>query len=88
MDAVKRLVQAGASIPGAIKEALAQRDLSVVAFADRHGLPRSTTGDVINGLRRPTAAQVDALIAELGGDAPEWRFMLWRAGEVPEPAGR
>lgn len=78
MQKVKRLIDAGASIPGAIKEALG---MPLTEFADKHALPRGTTSEVVNGGRRPTETQVQALIAELGGTPEEWRDLLWRAAK-------
>ena len=78
MDKVKRLIAAGATISGAIKEALGT---PVIGFADKHGLPRTTASEVLRGSRAPTAGIVAALIAELGGTEAEWRDLLWRAGK-------
>lgn len=87
MDKVKNLIAAGSSIPGAIKEALSQNGLSVARFASKYGLNRVETSNVINGSVRASDRYVSALIAELGGDAFEWRVLLHRAGAPvpPEP---
>lgn len=78
MDKVKKLVEAGASIPMAIKDCLS---LPVGEFADKYDIPRPTMSDAINGARRPTEQVVAALITELGGTEPEWRELLWLAGK-------
>lgn len=83
MDKVKRLVEAGASIPGAIKEALG---MPMAEFADKHGIPRTHVSSIVNGAKRPSANDIAALINELGGTEDEWRMLLWEAGR-PE-AGR
>ena len=77
MDKVRKLVQAGSSIPGAIKESLG---MTVAEFALKHSRPRVSIGQVILGRKIPTDADVRALIAELGGTADEWRELLHEAG--------
>jgi plasmid maintenance system antidote protein VapI len=76
MDKVKRAIQAGVSPSTAIKDALG---MPVTAFAAKHGQPRGTTAEVINGMRAPTAGVLAALIAELGGTEAEWRALLYQA---------
>lgn len=83
MDKVKTLVDGGARIPTAVKEALLP--LTVTEFADKHSLPRSAVSNAINGNIRPTDEMVAALIKELGGTVDEWRLLLWKASK-PEPA--
>ena len=83
MDKVKKLHEAGASIPSAIKEALS---LSVSEFAAKYDVPQPTMSEVINGSRRPTEKQLGALIAELGGSEAEWRELLWLAGKPESPS--
>lgn len=82
MDKVKKLIEAGASVPTAIKESLG---MGVSDFADKHGLQRPVLSDVINGNRRAPDAYVDALVKDLGGTVDEWRELLWLAGK-PVPA--
>ena len=82
MDKVKKLIRAGASIPSAIR--LALEPLTVQAFAEKHGRNRNSVSNEINGNVRATDATIDALIAELGGSADEWRELLWLAGK-PAP---
>lgn len=84
MKAVKRLVEAGSPIPGAIKTALG---MPITEFADKYDLPRGTTSEVVNGSRKPSDEQLKALIAELGGSREEWLWLLWEAGkpDVPRP---
>ena len=77
MERVKRLIEAGSSITGAIREALG---MPTTEFADKYRLPRSSTREVLNAGRRPTDAQLDALVEELGGTREEWRVLLWEAG--------
>ena len=76
MDKVKQLMQAGATAGEAIRVAL---PMTLSALALKHGLPRSSTSEAFNGLRRATDAQVAALVAELGGTSEEWREVLQQA---------
>jgi plasmid maintenance system antidote protein VapI len=85
MEKVKKLIEAGMSIPAAIKEALAQNGLDVSGFAERYQLNRAAASNHINGNVRPTDATIDALVSELGGAADEWRELLWLAAK-PEKA--
>lgn len=78
MDKVKKLIDAGASIPTAIKESLG---MTINAFAERHSLPAKAVSNAINGNVRPTDALIAALVAELGGTAGEWRELLWLAAK-------
>jgi plasmid maintenance system antidote protein VapI len=77
MIKVRKLVIAGSSIPGAIKECLG---MSVAEFALKHSRPRVSIGQVILGRRAPSEADIAALIAELGGSPDEWRELLHEAG--------
>jgi len=81
VENVKRMVEGGTSVPTAIKEALG---ISVTAFADRHGLHRSTTSEVINLDRGPREPICSALAIELGGTSLEWAELLWSAAR-PKP---
>ena len=76
MQQLKKMLAVGVSLPTAIKECLAPT--TIAEFAERHGRAASTISNVINGNVRPSDADVDALIAELGGDSHEWRMLLWR----------
>ena len=78
MEKVKKLIDAGLTPADAIKQALG---IPVTEFADRHSLPRGTTSEAINSIRRATDAQVTALVAELGGTPEEWRHLLWEAAK-------
>jgi len=79
---VKKMIDAGTSIPTAIKEALAQEGLPTIdAFASKHGLIRAAVSNQVNGNVRPTDATITALIAELGGTPDEWRELLWLAAK-------
>ncbi|HWL41008.1 MAG TPA: hypothetical protein VNO75_12305 [Gemmatimonadaceae bacterium] len=80
MDKIKELIRAGSSIPGAIREVLSQRGLSIAAFSDRYDRNRQNMSMVIAGNRAPAQADVDALIAELGGTDLDWRELLHEAG--------
>jgi len=82
MDKVKQLVQAGAEIPVAVKQALG---MSISDFADKHQLNRSAATSHINGNVRPTEETISALIEELGGTDYEWRLLLWEAAKPRAP---
>ena len=84
MERVNKLIEAGASIPGAIKEALG---MSVTDFAERHGLDRATVSGHINGSARCTPETARALCAELGGTEAQWLELLWRAAR-PQPSSQ
>lgn len=85
MEKVKKLIEAGMSIPAAIREALVQNGLTVSEFAERHGLNRAAASNHINGNVRPTDDTISALIKELDGTADDWRELLWLAAK-PEKA--
>lgn len=76
MDKVKALVAAGASISTAIRESLG---MSILDFSEKYGRPRAVMTAVIGGLRRPTEADLSALVSELGGTREEWAELLWQA---------
>lgn len=80
MDKIKKLVRAGSTIPGAIREVLSQLDLSLASFSDKHERNRQNMSMVISGSRAPAQADVDALIKEMGGTETEWRELLHEAG--------
>jgi hypothetical protein len=80
MTKIKELVRAGSTIPGAIREVLSQKGLSIAAFCDKYDRNRQNMSMVFGGTRAPAQADVDALIAELGGTDVEWREMLHEAG--------
>ncbi len=87
MDKVKRLVKAGATIPGAIQDVLRQLGFpTVTAFAEKYDRDRSNMTRVIQGTRAPTQADVDALLLELGGTDAEWRELLHEAGRPSKVA--
>lgn len=86
MENVKKMIEAGTSIPTAIKEALMQKGFATLSeFADKKGLVRNAVANHLNGSRRPTGDTIRALVAELGGTDDEWRELLWLAGK-PEKA--
>jgi len=76
MDQVKQMVGAGVSLPTAIKEVLGQ---SVTSWADKHGLSRTVTSEVLNCERAPRPDVCRALEVDLGGAAYEWATALWEA---------
>jgi hypothetical protein len=79
---VRQMVDAGVSIPTAIKEALAKNGLdSVTAFAERYALNPSAARNHLAGLVRATDDTVTALVAELAGTTDEWRELLWLAAK-------
>lgn len=78
MQKVKKMVEAGVRVGTAIRECL---PVNLSEFAARHGLPRSSTNEAINGVRPATPAQIEALIAELGGTHEEWSELL-RAARI------
>lgn len=80
MKNIKRLVEAGSTISGAIKEILSQRELSISAFAKKYERNPNNMINVIGGARAPSPGDVEALIAELGGTEIEWRELLHEAG--------
>lgn len=77
MNKVKEMMQAGVSLPTAVKELLTQKGLTLAAFAEKHGRAVTTVSNVINGNVKPSDGDVDALISEFGGEAHEWRMLLW-----------
>jgi hypothetical protein len=87
VEKVKKLVEAGATVPGAIKDLLSQKDppLTIESFSDKHGLNRTAMSEVINLRKAPTDPQVAALISEFGGTEDECRHFLWEAAR-PVPA--
>jgi hypothetical protein len=76
MEKVKRMVEAGTSIPTAIKDALG---MPVAMFARKHRLSRQAANSHINGTVRADELTIAALIEELGGQPDEWRELLWLA---------
>lgn len=71
MDKVKALVAAGATLSEAVQSALGKRSYAQLAL--EHGLNRSNLISTLNGGRAPTAREIEALVAELGGTPDEWR---------------
>ncbi len=70
-----RMMAAGVSLPTAIKEAL--KPLTVQAFAAKYERIAPTISAIINSSVRPSDADIEALISELGGTTDEWRLLLW-----------
>lgn len=86
MDKVKQMLDAGVSLPTAIKEALSP--MKIGEFATKHGLHEKYVSNAINGNARPNEKLLKALVKELPGvDAYGWRLRLWEAGR-PERVAR
>lgn len=81
MENIKRLIEAGSTISGAIKEVLSQKGLSISAFAKKYERNANNMINAIAGTRAPSPGDVEALIAELGGTEFEWRELLHEAGK-------
>jgi hypothetical protein len=79
MDKVKRLLEAGADLADAVRSALGGRSFSDVA-RDRR-VNRANLTSALNGSRAPSASEIGALIAELGGTEPEWRAVFAKAAQ-------
>lgn len=79
MEKVKKLIEAGARVPVAIKEALAP--VTIDQMADKYSVPRTALSTAINSNVKPSDEVINALVSELGGDSLEWRRLLWKAGE-------
>ena len=69
MEKVKRLVDAGASLSGAVREALGEKSIAQLAL--EQGVPRSNLTAGLNGRRWLTDREVDALVAGCGGTREE-----------------
>lgn len=80
MENIKRLIDAGSTISGAIKEVLSQKGLSVSEFARKYERNPNNMIAAIVGSRAPSPDDVKALIAELGGTEAEWLLLLHEAG--------
>lgn len=71
MDKVKNLMAHGASLGDAVRIALGDKTIPLVA--SERGLNRTTLSTALAGGRPPTVAEVEAMVAELGGTFEEWR---------------
>lgn len=73
------MMSAGVSLATAVKEILAKREpsLTLAGFSEKYGRPVTTISNVVNGNMKPIDADIEALVAEFGGDAHEWRMLLW-----------
>lgn len=81
MNQVKRLIDAGSPIKDAIVTALKIEGFeTVAAFAERHDRNSTNMSAILNGLRAPADADIEAFIAVLGGTPDEWRELLHEAG--------
>lgn len=76
-----RLVEAGSTISGAVREAIDQHVGSIKAFAEHHEIDRSDLSKTINGTKAPTPRMITAFTAVFGGTELEWRALFHRAGE-------
>lgn len=86
MEKVKKMIEAGSSIPAAIKEALAQAGFATIAaFASHLKLQRAAVTNQINGKVSATPKVIEGLVTVLGGSEMEWRELLWQAAK-PAPA--
>lgn len=82
MEKVKRLVEAGASVPTALKESLGT---SVSAFAERHGLTREEVSGAVNLRIVPTPTCAHAFASAYGCPIGEFYEFWWthaRQGQV------
>lgn len=88
MNQVKRMMEAGVSLPTAVKEILANKEPSVTLakFAEDSGRSVTTISNVINGNVKPSDADIAALVDEFGGDADEWRLLLWEQSRPKQVA--
>lgn len=80
MDKVKQMLEAGVSLPTAIKEALSPMKIS--EFATKYRLHEKYVSNAINGNARLSDKLIAALIKELPGtDAQGWRVRFWEASK-------
>jgi plasmid maintenance system antidote protein VapI len=87
MEKVEKLIEAGARLGIAIREALlTDRNLTVAGLADKYSLNEKAVSNAINGNIRASDGVVAALVAELGGTPDGWRMLLWKSSK-PEQAG-
>lgn len=87
MENVRQMLDAGVSLATAIKEAIAQKGLTVYQFAEQYGIPSTNFSHAINGGGLLSERAAGALSDFLGGDPYEWRLLVWQAGR-PEPSER
>jgi hypothetical protein len=81
MEQVKQMVDAGARIPVAVKEALLAKGLTIPTFAEKYGLSDTVVRNAITGLQRAGEKVLTALSTELGGTSDEWAELLWLAAK-------
>lgn len=77
MEKVQKLIEAGASLSGAVREAIRPR--SIASFAEDYGLSRQNLQGALGGRRTVGDAEVAALIDALGGTVPAWRQLFAEA---------
>jgi hypothetical protein len=77
MDKVKNLMTHGADLSDAVRIALGGRTFGVVA--DAQDVNAKNLISVLNGKRVPSAAEINALVSELGGSFEEWRDLIANA---------
>lgn len=80
MDKFKKLIEAGSSVRGAIRECLGMSDSR---FALKYGLPRPSTTEAFNGTKDASDKLIAALVTEIGGTEAEWREHLPRVRTRP-----
>jgi hypothetical protein len=76
VNQVKQMVEAGVSVPTAIKEAIGT---SVTSWADKHELSRTLASEMINLVRLPDTLMCAALAADFGGEPYDWAVFMWEA---------
>jgi plasmid maintenance system antidote protein VapI len=83
VEKVKQLVSAGSSLVGAVKEALADKQLDISGLAEKRDIDRKELSAVLNLRVVPTPRVLAALSAELGGTPDEWTALWWRVASPP-----
>lgn len=81
MDKVRKLIEAGARVGIAIREALLDCGLTVATFAAKYEVNEKAVSNTINANIRPTDTIIAALVKELGGTSDEWKMLLWEAAK-------
>ena len=81
LDDIRRLVDAGSTVSGAIKEAIAQHTGNVSAFALKYGVSRPNLAKAIAGVEAPTTRTVEAFVPVFGGTELEWRVLFHQAAD-------
>jgi hypothetical protein len=80
VDKVKPMLDAGVSLPTAIKEALLP--MTIGEFAAKHRLHAKYVSNAINGAARVNDKLIAALMKELPGADPDtWKIRFWEASK-------